>query len=208
MKKSINDLERDKELGKLKEAGYKLGEESYKFTVNEKLGNLSAVIGQRITSLEELLQYFEVDATKWKVKKWECSTYESHVKLKEGGKEAPYSHRVIPLYRVWAQFEENTPIIDVQDFKAEAIREIKQHKPKYRKPAYKKDTEPYLYEINPCDVHFGKHAWGKETGEDWDIDIASKALNKSVDEHINISMGYNIDRYLFVVGNDFFNVDG
>lgn len=203
---NIDELLNEDLKAKLNKAGYKITEDTYKFSMNEQVGNLSAIIGQRITSLQELIKYFEVDTTKWKVKRWDCTSYDSHVKLKTGDNKD--LHQIIPLYKVSAQFEVNTPLIDIESFKREAIQEIKKHKPKYRKPTYQKNTEPYLYEINPCDVHFGKHAWGKETGEDWDIEIASDALNKSIDEHINISRNYNVEKYLFIVGNDYFNVDG
>lgn len=61
----------------------------------------------------------------------------------------------------------------------------------------------------PCifDLHIGKLAWGEETGEDYDVDIAVDRFKKAMDDLIHKSSGYNVDKILFPIGNDLFNSD-
>ena len=61
----------------------------------------------------------------------------------------------------------------------------------------------------PCifDLHLGKLAWGEETGEDYDSKIAVKRFRDALEDLIQKSKGYNIDRILFPIGNDIYNSD-
>lgn len=64
-----------------------------------------------------------------------------------------------------------------------------------------------LAEINLADVHLGKLCWKEETGNNYDIKTAIKIFRDAIDYKINQLKKYPIDRILFPVGNDFFQVD-
>lgn len=68
---------------------------------------------------------------------------------------------------------------------------------------------PHLLEVAILDPHLGMLAWGDEVGEDYDTSIAvadyMKALRFLSDTYFTI---YEGERILFLVGNDFFHVDG
>jgi hypothetical protein len=201
--------------------------QKYTFRTEGDSAELSALTDKRITSLKDLIDVCKIDTQEWIVERWTCNAWETSSKwrdqdltwtkgtgvkgedtqIMEGYAKRENKWIKTTNFQVKAWLKRNSPLIEARDYRDIIISEIKKHKPKYNKPVYKKNKEPYLYEINPTDLHYGKHTWGKETGEDYDIDIAEVELNKCIDEHIQTALLYNIDKFLFVVGNDFFNVD-
>jgi len=90
----------------------------------------------------------------------------------------------------------------------EAIRLLIDDIPKLKTP--KKNfnmNSDYLLEVALMDVHFGMLAWGKETGTDYDIDIAEELFLYAVQDLLKKSSGYNPKRILFPFGNDFLHID-
>jgi predicted phosphodiesterase len=66
----------------------------------------------------------------------------------------------------------------------------------------------YLYEVSTADVHLGKLGWEPESGENYDIKIASNRFRDIVSYHCTfIKNNGSIEKILFVVGNDFFHYD-
>jgi hypothetical protein len=61
-------------------------------------------------------------------------------------------------------------------------------------------------EVNISDHHFGKLAWGIETGgRPYDVKIAIAMYKRALGALIERSKGYTYDEILFVVGNDLLN---
>jgi hypothetical protein len=67
--------------------------------------------------------------------------------------------------------------------------------------------ENNLLEICIFDLHLGKLAWGSETNENFDVNIASERFMNAIYKLLNRVRGYSYSRILFPIGNDFFNVD-
>ena len=57
------------------------------------------------------------------------------------------------------------------------------------------------------DLHLGKLAWNQETGEDYDVKIASQRFRDALEDLIEKASGYKVEKILFPIGNDFFNSD-
>ena len=49
--------------------------------------------------------------------------------------------------------------------------------------------------------------WSGETGEDYDIKIATRRFKQAIEKAIQRASGNDFNRILFIVGNDFFNSD-
>lgn len=65
-----------------------------------------------------------------------------------------------------------------------------------------------LLEIDIFDPHFGKLAWGKETGEDYDIDIAEERYMTALSSLLQKASAFEkIDKILFPIGNDLMHTD-
>ena len=179
----------------------------------------SKIVSERVQSLEELVALFKIDPKVWIITKWECTAYESHAKLrhyddefktKTGYARTDDEHKVVPLYRVWAHMERNTPAILIEDVKAEVLAEMKAHAPQYAPIVYARQSSlvrPSLLEINLFDLHFGKLTWGEEVGQDFDIKIAKQRFLSCLKLLIDRARPYNVERIVFPIGNDFFNVD-
>lgn len=70
-----------------------------------------------------------------------------------------------------------------------------------------KIKNPHLLEISLYDHHFGKLAWSKETGIDYDLKIAANLFETAVEDLIKKTVGYTVDQIVFPIGNDFFHID-
>ena len=62
-------------------------------------------------------------------------------------------------------------------------------------------------EFAPFDLHWGKLAWDEESGENYDMDLAAEALNKSIDYTIEMASKFPITKIIFPFGQDFFQTD-
>lgn len=67
----------------------------------------------------------------------------------------------------------------------------------------------FLLELPIVDVHYGKLAWGKETGEDYDIDIAADRYRAVIMDMLSTvkEWGIGIEKIIFPIGNDYFHMD-
>ena len=80
--------------------------------------------------------------------------------------------------------------------------------PKLHQYNHKKKSGELL-ELPIMDLHLGKLAWKKESGDDYDLKIAEslyKGATETILDRIN-AYGLNIERIVFPVGQDFFHFD-
>ena len=82
---------------------------------------------------------------------------------------------------------------------------IKDYAPTYNEIEYKKGE--CLLVINPADIHIGKYAAERETGDAYNSEIAFKRVVEGVLGLIDKAKGFNIDRVLFCIGNDVLHID-
>lgn len=71
----------------------------------------------------------------------------------------------------------------------------------------KKGKAEQLMEISIPDLHIGKMSWDKESGEDYDIDIACARFKGAIESFLSRIDPGSIDRILLPLGNDLLNVD-
>jgi hypothetical protein len=64
-----------------------------------------------------------------------------------------------------------------------------------------------LLEIPMMDVHYGKLAWDKESGQDYDLMIADYIYKNTIRDFISRIDKNQIERIIFPIGQDFFNSD-
>lgn len=65
----------------------------------------------------------------------------------------------------------------------------------------------HLLVVNPADIHIGKLAIAKETGEEYNMELAKSRVLEGVRGIINRASGYRIEKVLFCIGNDVLHVD-
>lgn len=177
---------------------------------------MSGVSPTEIKSLQDLCAYFNVNPEEWKVEKWECTNYQSHVKLRHydtneqskiGYFRIDDEHNVVDLYRVWARFAPNVEMQDLRFVEKTILDKMLKHAPVYKKIKYEKYKHPTMQEINIFDLHLGKRAWLPETGTEFNLEVACELHDICLDDLINRGAAFDRDLILFPLGNDFFNVD-
>lgn len=171
------------------------------YTENGNDAKVEQITNHQIKTLEEMIRVCEIDTEQWIVDRWICNKWEVGMRVGKDGV------RVQPLWQVKVWLKRDVEKVKLDDIKSRIISEIKKHSltvPKLKIKEYKK---PCLFVVDIPDLHLDKLAWGKETGKNWDTKISSAAFLKTVDDLISKSSVYDVERILFVVGNDLFNAD-
>jgi hypothetical protein len=96
---------------------------------------------------------------------------------------------------------------EIQRIKDECINEVKKYAPKYHAIETIKSEDTHLLVIDIADLHIGKLATAFETGEDYNSQIAVKRAKDGMQGILNKAKGFNIDKVLFVAGNDILHTD-
>ena len=98
-------------------------------------------------------------------------------------------------------------LLDFETLKGELINDLKKYSPKF--PTIKRinNEDSYCLVLDPADIHIGKLCTSFETGQDYNQQIAVKRVKEGVTGIINKSRGFNIDKIIFIGGNDILHTD-
>lgn len=97
--------------------------------------------------------------------------------------------------------------VDLWELKDQIIEEMKKYSPKYPVIKYPKIKDGHLLVIDPADIHIGKLAKAFETGDEYNHKIAIERVKSGVTGILQKSSAYNIEKILFIIGNDILHVD-
>lgn len=194
--KMYNSLKRKADDPSIITDGRRIKKESIKFDSNT--GELDAVGNLHIKSLEALLDKAGVDLDVWNVDRHMVNKWDVTTKL----------GKVYQNWQIKAWLKKNQEIQDAKDAK-EIIKDlIENHKPiRYKPVKHSKTREQNLLEINIFDLHLGKLCWSEEVNNNYDTKIASRRFRYALENLLRRAEGYQFERILFPVGNDFFNSD-
>lgn len=150
---------------------------------------LEAISEKEPKSIEELERIFKIDKSKFEIQRYWSSFNGSS-------------------WKTTVDVKKLTDDLSIQAQASILLNELKTFSPKVGKFTYQKTKgEKYLLELSTAELHLGKLAHEDETGEDYDLKIAQSRFNKSIDSLLNRIDLNNVERILFVVGNDFINID-
>ncbi len=90
----------------------------------------------------------------------------------------------------------------LENLKVDILKAIEEHSPVYPQIKRTQSTEGHLLIIDPADVHIGKLSTSFETGEDYTQQIAVKRVHEGVQGILDKSSGFQIEKILFIGGND------
>lgn len=157
-----------------------------------------------IKTIDQLLSACEVNQDEWKVKdflinKWDVTSWKRNFP------------ETIQNWQVKARLERDIKFVK-ERIAGEVFQEmIKNYIPPLLETNYKNsissNDEKNLLEISIFDLHIGKLAWAGETFENYDVKIARHRFLTSIKKIIKGASGFNFERILFPIGNDFFNSD-
>jgi len=101
----------------------------------------------------------------------------------------------------------NKPGVNVADMREEIKKDMDAHSPKYPKIKREKSKDGHCLVIDPADIHIGKLATAFETGEDYNSQIAVQRVLAGVKGILDSASGFNIEKILFIGGNDILHID-
>jgi hypothetical protein len=163
---------------------------------------ISRNTGADIHTLEELVDFCNIDLSEWRVERWVCN------KWAVGAKDSSKRIVVTPLFQVKATLVRREGMTaaknEVESLKDEAGKAARIPTPIVRSSR----KSGNLLEINLSDAHFGKMAWPRETlGTPYDTRIAQREFLSAVEHILDRARGYEFDEILFVLGNDLVHSD-
>jgi len=193
-------------MGINKESDGRDKQQTRSYTENGNDAKIEQVTNYQIKTLDEMIKICEIDTNTWIVDRWVCNKWEVAMRLKTG-KDTADIVDVQPLWQVKVWLKRNIEVLALNNTKDIILSELKKQSPTIKPIKYNKYKTPCLLVVDIPDLHFDKLAWGKETGKDWDTKISSTALLNTVNDLLSKASVYNIEKILYVVGNDLFNSD-
>ena len=122
----------------------------------------------------------------------------------------------LKVSRYWVKDAENGVSMEVKGMEAtkedyEAVKDevlaaIGDHAPVYKPYERKQSKEKHLLVIDIADLHIGKLSSG--LGDDYNMKIAVKRAKDGLMGILDRTSGYDIDKILFIGGNDILHTDG
>lgn len=87
------------------------------------------------------------------------------------------------------------------------LEDLKNYSPKYDTYNREVEKESHLLVIDPADIHIGKLCSAFEVGEAYNNQIAVQRVLSGVNGILDKVSSLNIDKILFVIGNDILHID-
>lgn len=101
----------------------------------------------------------------------------------------------------------NKGITTFEEMREDFVEEMKAYSPSFEKIERLPYTDEHLLVVDIADLHIGKLAADSETKDGYDVDIAVDRATKGVAGILSKAKGFNIDKIMFVIGNDVLHVD-
>lgn len=151
------------------------------------------VTSSEINSLEKVIEHCNIDTSIWNIEKY---SIEQGANDKEGNAQ----------FRWKLNLEKK-----VSDFNEKIIADLKEDLKKNSKVVARKNygkSNGFMLEIAIWDAHVGKKSWEQETGVNYDLKIAKKIYLDTLNDLITKASNFGVpEKILFVVGQDFINID-
>lgn len=151
------------------------------------------VASSEINSLEKVIEHCNIDTSIWNIEKY---SIEQGANDKEGNAQ----------FRWKLNLEKK-----VSDFNEKIIADLKEDLKKNSKVVARKNygkSNGFMLEISIFDLHFSKLSFYQETGANYDMKIAKKIFFDTLYDLTEKGLKFGIpEKILFVVGQDFFNID-
>ena len=109
-----------------------------------------------------------------------------------------------PLY---VNLEDQKSIDEVKLLHNNFIKDVKKYSYKYKDFKHESIKDPHCFVFDAADIHIGKICSSFETGCTYNSQIAVKRVKKGLNGLIQRTKGYQIDKVIFIAGNDILHVD-
>ena len=155
----------------------------------------------RVKSIDDLIKHCKIDLNEWEINKYDIGTYEV-----TGFNKDNYP-TTVTMYRMKAWLTRIKPELNLNLISKYLKEDLKDLSPKIKRIERDRSdrNDLYLLEISAFDLHLGKIGI---KGDDYSLEIAETRLFDAIDHLLYRAQGYNVDKILFIIGNDFLNSDG
>jgi len=153
---------------------------------------------------KEIAKLFDVDIDTWRP--YDIKTNAWNVTLK-GSDDLPVQ---VINYGLQVKFKKLKDVVINKEVLKEIFNDaaelsLNNLEPPLTKPKVKEVGNTLVMGV--FDVHLGKLAWWKETGENYDLKIATKRFLGAVHNIVDRAVSLGVDKIIFPIGNDFFQFD-
>jgi hypothetical protein len=209
-------------VGEIEEETLVAEQASYSFMSDGEKAQISTEIRaneDEIQTADDLIRHLKIDTSIWQIDRFKIGKSTAYRKDREvkwdvvdgkvvsGHVDDSGELLLKPLFNVQVWMSRKTEEIRagmaIEDFSKMAY----QYAPRQVSLKYTKPKSGMLYEIEMPDIHIGKLTWGEESGEDSDIKIQVDAARAVIESLLSHTQHYPIERILFPLGHDFYNVD-
>jgi len=163
------------------------------------------IVSSKIKTLDELLEYCQVDLDIWEVKEYTVNQWPTTSFSKDKN---PISYKNI---QIKAKLVKKVDIDDWETFRENFINTVAEKSIKVPKIHYTPVNSDWLktmIEFNFYDLHIGKLGQHAETRDgNYDNKICIERFNYALEDLIVKTKHFNIERILVPWGHDFFNSD-
>mgnify|MGYP003108939629 FL=1 len=155
----------------------------------------------RVKSIDDLIKHCKIDLNEWEINKYDIGTYEV-----TGFNKDNYP-TTVTMYRMKAWLTRIKPELNLSLISDQLKEDLQDLSPKVEKRIRNRTDrgDLYLLEISAFDLHLGKIGI---KGDEYSLEIAETRLFDAIDHLLYRAQGYNVDKILFIIGNDFLNSDG
>jgi hypothetical protein len=147
-----------------------------------------------IKTVDDALRYADVDMEIWEVDKYTINSWQVTMK-------GPETHTNFQI-KVWLKKKVQEKI----EIALNNLIDRLAHKIEFT-PSEVSKSKSVLVVPGLVDHHFGLLAWGRETGNDYDLKIAEDLYVKGMEKGIDAVKDYEIAQFLLPVGSDFFHIN-
>jgi hypothetical protein len=158
----------------------------------------------RIATWEDAVREAGVDLEIWEVERVIVGAWDVTMKVRAGETDLPVTKQ---NRKIEVRLRRRVPK-QMEDAYAGVAKRLAQHTPNYGKvPKIARPAGNHLLEISVFDAHFGKLAWGRETGDDYDLKIAEARFLHAVEDLVSRASNFTLGGILLPLGQDFFHID-
>lgn len=175
-------------------------------------GEVLTAVSTTIRTLDDALVAGNVDLDLWEVERYVINKWDMAAKTRSyeaGHKDRQSELTVTELWqvKVWLKRKISKHITDAAEALIERMKEHAPIYPQYEGVTLEEIDDPHMLELSMPDIHVGKLAWSAETGSNYDLKIAIQDVKLAARKLLNSAHGYNIEKILIPVGNDYYQMN-
>lgn len=133
-----------------------------------------------------------------------CDTYDIPLEQIKSYKIVTHNGKA-PYYNI--QSRDITTNVNFEEFGKKILEQISNIKELPKTVVRDEVSDGHLLVVDLADIHIGKLASAFETGEEYNSQIAVQRCKEGLEGLLKKSSGFNIDKILFIGGNDILHVD-